>query len=89
MPYSPLKFVNIGQRDKVETIGIGRLGHMAVKITKAIGANVTAINLREENRQAVNELGSASVLAYENDLKNHENAFNFMLCTFSYPFDII
>ena len=88
--YSPLKRANIRQGDKIAVIGIGGLGHMAVKIAKAMGANVTAITSREEKREAAFELGADQVLIYEDedDLKNYENYFKFMLCTIPYPFDL-
>ena len=88
--YSPLKRANIRQGDKIAVIGIGGLGHMAVKIAKAMGVNVTAITSREEKREAAFELGADQVLIYEDedDLKNYENYFKFMLCTIPYPFDL-
>ncbi len=40
--YSPLKHWQVGPRKNVGVIGIGGLGHMAIKIAKAMGGNVVA-----------------------------------------------
>jgi uncharacterized zinc-type alcohol dehydrogenase-like protein len=42
--YSPLKHWGIGPGKKVGIIGLGGLGHMAVKIAKALGAKVTVFS---------------------------------------------
>ncbi len=39
--YSPLRHWNVGPDSKVGVVGLGGLGHMAVKIAKAMGAEVT------------------------------------------------
>ncbi|KAF9075742.1 NADP-dependent alcohol dehydrogenase adhC [Rhodocollybia butyracea] len=42
--YSPLKHWGIGPGKKIGVIGLGGLGHMAVKIGKALGAEVTVFS---------------------------------------------
>ena len=49
--YSPMKHWNVKAGDKVAIVGIGGLGHMAVKIAKALGAEVTAISTKEEKEK--------------------------------------
>ena len=39
--YSPLRHWNIGPGKKVGVVGLGGLGHMAVKLAHAMGAEVT------------------------------------------------
>lgn len=42
--YSPLRYLDVQDGDKVGVIGLGGLGHMAVKIAKALGATVTVFS---------------------------------------------
>lgn len=42
--YSPLKHWGVGPGKKVAVIGLGGLGHMAVKIAHALGAEVTVLS---------------------------------------------
>jgi D-arabinose 1-dehydrogenase-like Zn-dependent alcohol dehydrogenase len=39
--WEPLKKWNVGQDSKVAVVGLGGLGHMALKLAKALGADVT------------------------------------------------
>lgn len=88
--YAPLKRAKLQLGDKVAIIGIGGLGHMAVKIAKAMGVEVTAITTMEEKRSAALELGADYVLISEDNdaMEAHQYAFNYMLCTIPYPFDV-
>lgn len=88
--YAPLKRANIKPGDKVAVIGIGGLGHMAVKIAKAMGAEVTAITSMEEKKSAAMHLGADYVLISEDDdaMESQAATFDFMLCTIPYAFDI-
>ncbi len=88
--YSPLKHWNIQPGQNVAIVGIGGLGHMGVKIAKAMGANVTAITSKEEKRQAALELGAHAVLISDDkeDMAAHENKFDFILITIPYAFDV-
>ncbi|PMV16945.1 alcohol dehydrogenase, partial [Pseudomonas sp. GW704-F2] len=42
--YSPLRHWNAGPGKKVAIIGFGGLGHVGVKIAKALGAEVTVLS---------------------------------------------
>lgn len=88
--YSPLKKQDIKPGDKVGIVGIGGLGHMAVMIAKAMGANVTAITSKEEKRQDALKLGADDVLVWEDKeaMKAYELKFDFILCTIPYEFDV-
>ena len=39
--YSPLRYLEVEEGDAVGVVGLGGLGHMAVKLAKAMGADVT------------------------------------------------
>jgi len=88
--YSPLKHWGVKAGHRVGVIGIGGLGHMAVMIAKAMGAEVTAITTKEEKRKPALELGADSVLVSENEdeMKAFEKKFDFILCTIPEAFDI-
>jgi alcohol dehydrogenase (NADP+) len=88
--YSPLKHWNVKAGDKVGIVGIGGLGHMAVMIAKAMGAEVTAITTMPEKRSAARKLGAADVLISDNKdaMKARERSFDFMLCTIPESFDV-
>ncbi|HEX2608457.1 MAG TPA: NAD(P)-dependent alcohol dehydrogenase [Flavisolibacter sp.] len=88
--YSPMKHWNVKKGDKVAVVGIGGLGHMAVKIAKALGATVTAITTSKEKTEAAEALGADQVLISEDEeqVKKAELTFDFMLITIPDPFDI-
>ncbi|RYZ25993.1 MAG: NAD(P)-dependent alcohol dehydrogenase [Chitinophagaceae bacterium] len=88
--YSPMKHWNVKAGDKVAVVGLGGLGHMAVQLAKALGADVTVITTSEEKRSAAIELGASQVLISEDEksMKEHELAFRFILITIPDPFDI-
>jgi len=88
--YSPLKNAGIRQGSTVAIVGIGGLGHMAVQIAKAMGAKVTAITTKQEKREEALKLGADEVLVSENkkEMKASELAFDFILITIPYGFDI-
>ncbi len=88
--YSPLKRWGVKAGDKVGIVGIGGLGHMAVKIARAMGAEVTAITQNEEKKRAAIKLGADKVLisSDEKAMKKYETYFNYILITIPDPFDI-
>lgn len=88
--YSPLKHWNIGAGHKVAVVGLGGLGHMAVQLAKAMGADVTVITTTEVKRPAAVELGASEVLLSEDEktMQAHELAFHFILVTIPDPFDL-
>lgn len=88
--YSPLKQWGVKKGDAVAVIGIGGLGHMAVMIAKAMGAKVTAITTSPDKEKDALALGADNVLISTDDkaMEKHALAFDFMLCTIPYEFDI-
>lgn len=57
--YSPLRHWKVGSHSKLGIIGLGGLGHMAVKIASAMGAHVTVLSTTEDKRQDALRLGAA------------------------------
>jgi uncharacterized zinc-type alcohol dehydrogenase-like protein len=88
--YSPLKHWNVKAGDKVGVVGIGGLGHMGVKIAKALGAEVTAITHSKEKQQVALELGADKVLISEDEdaMKEYELYFDFVLNTIPDSYDV-
>lgn len=60
--YSPLRYFEVEQGDSVGVVGLGGLGHMAVKIAKAMGAEVTVFTTSESKFEAARELGADRVV---------------------------
>ena len=48
--YSPLRHWGVGKYHKLAVVGLGGLGHMAVKIGKALGTEVTVLSTSERKR---------------------------------------
>ncbi|MBC6110527.1 NAD(P)-dependent alcohol dehydrogenase [Pedobacter fastidiosus] len=88
--YSPLKHFGVKAGHKVGVVGIGGLGHMGVKIAKAMGASVTAITTKVAKRESALGLGADDVLISEDKeaMKAQTATFDFLLITIPYPFDI-
>ncbi|MFV0539354.1 MAG: NAD(P)-dependent alcohol dehydrogenase [Dysgonomonas sp.] len=60
--YSPLKHWNAGPGKNVGIIGIGGLGHMAIKIAKAMGAYVTVFTTSQAKADDAKRLGADAVV---------------------------
>jgi alcohol dehydrogenase (NADP+) len=60
--WSPLKHWNVAPGMKVGIVGIGGLGHMGVKLAKALGAHVVAFTTSESKRDEARKLGADEVV---------------------------
>ena len=88
--WSPLKQYGTKQGDKVGVIGLGGLGHMAVKLAAAMGAEVTMLSTSRSKEADAQRLGAAhfeltTERATFRKLKNH---FDLLIDTVSAPHDI-
>jgi alcohol dehydrogenase (NADP+) len=80
--YSPLKHWGVKAGDKVGVIGMGGLGHMAAKLAKALGADVTLFTTTKEKIAEAQKLGFEAVMEDDKDaLKNLKASFDFILST--------
>jgi uncharacterized zinc-type alcohol dehydrogenase-like protein len=80
--FSPMRHWGVKAGDRVGVIGLGGLGHMAVKLAKAMGAEVTVFTRTKEKIEEAAKLGAEGVM--ENDkaaLKALEMQFDFILST--------
>lgn len=64
--YSPLKHWNAGPGKNIGIIGIGGLGHMAIKIAKAMGAHVTVFTTSQSKADDAKRLGADDVVLSTN-----------------------
>lgn len=88
--YSPLKRFGAGPGKKVAVMGLGGLGHMAVKIAASMGAEVTVLSTSQSKEQDAYRLG-AKHFVVTRDPENCEklaNHFDVILDAVSAPHDI-
>lgn len=87
--YSPLRRHGVKAGDKVGIVGMGGLGHMGVKIAKAMGAHVTVISHSAGKRADAQQLGADDFLlsAEEGAFKRNAKRFDFILDTVSAAHD--
>ncbi|GGS89523.1 NAD(P)-dependent alcohol dehydrogenase [Streptomyces chromofuscus] len=87
--YSPLKHWNAGPGKKVAVVGMGGLGHMAVKIAHALGAEVTVLSQSLRKKDDGLKLGADHYYA-TSDPKTFEElagTFDLIVSTVSAPLD--
>lgn len=87
--YSPLRRWNVKKGDKVAVVGLGGLGHMAVKIASSMGAEVTMLSRSPEKEEDANELGAAhfELTTTEENMKKMAGRFNLIINTVSAQHD--
>lgn len=88
--YSPLKHWGVGKGSKVGIIGLGGLGHMAVKLAHAMGADVTVFTTSPDKAPEAKKLGANAVVHSKDgaEMKKHASTFDFILSTVSSPYDL-
>ena len=80
--YSPLRTWNVGPGSRVGVIGLGGLGHMAIKIAAAMGAHVTAISRSDKKKQQVLSYGAKDLLVSSDSCHAaHANQFDVIINT--------
>ncbi|WP_119790167.1 NAD(P)-dependent alcohol dehydrogenase [Flavobacterium anhuiense] len=79
--YSPLKHWKVGPGQKVGIVGIGGLGHMGIKIAKAMGAHVVVFTTSLSKTDDAKRLGADEVVLStdEAQMAAHARSLNFIL----------
>lgn len=79
--YSPLKHWRVGPGQKVGIVGIGGLGHMGIKIAKAMGAHVVVFTTSLSKTDDAKRLGADEVVLStdEAQMAAHARSLNFIL----------
>jgi len=88
--YSPLATWGAGPGKKVAVVGLGGLGHMAVKIAVAMGAEVTVLSRTDAKKDDSLAFGAVRhvATAEEGALRSLKRTFDIIINTISAPFDI-
>jgi uncharacterized zinc-type alcohol dehydrogenase-like protein len=88
--YSPMRHWGVTKGKKVGVVGLGGLGHMAVKFAHAFGAHVVVFTTSPEKKQDAFRLGADEVvISHDIDQMNkHIGSFDFILDTVSADHDI-
>jgi len=88
--YSPLKYWKVGKGHKLAVVGLGGLGHMAVKFGVAFGAEVTVLSTSPEKERDAKELGAHKFVVTKDEVqfKAVKGSFDFILDTVSGKHDI-
>ena len=88
--YSPLRHWNVGPNKKVGVVGLGGLGHMALKFSHAFGAHVVQFTTSESKVADAKRLGADEVVISKDAaaMKKQANSFDFIIDTVSAPHDI-
>ncbi|UCE62955.1 MAG: NAD(P)-dependent alcohol dehydrogenase [Nitrospirota bacterium] len=85
--YSPFRHWKVGKGHKLAVVGLGGLGHMGVKIGRALGTDVTVLSHSEHKKSDAQRLGASDfVLSTEEGIFSKlANRFDFILDTVSAP----
>ncbi|WP_458111355.1 NAD(P)-dependent alcohol dehydrogenase [Arthrobacter sp. R1-13] len=85
--YSPLRHFDVEEGDVVGVVGLGGLGHMAVKLAKAMGAQVKVFTTSEAKVAAAKELGADEVILSrdENAMKSAAGSIDVIIDTVAAP----
>ncbi|MEP0846358.1 MAG: NAD(P)-dependent alcohol dehydrogenase [Phycisphaerae bacterium] len=88
--YSPMRRWGVGKGKKVGVVGLGGLGHMGVKLARALGAHVAAFTTSPGKREDALRLGAHEVVVSRdaNEMARHAGSFDFILDTVSAEHDI-
>jgi uncharacterized zinc-type alcohol dehydrogenase-like protein len=87
--YSPLRHWKVGKGHKVGVLGLGGLGHMAVKFAASFGAEVTMLSTSPKKEEDAKRLGAYKFALTKDpsSLKALSNYFDFIIDTVSAPHD--
>ena len=88
--WSPLKHWNVKEGSKVAVVGLGGLGHMAIKLAKGLGATVTLFSRSLEKIEDAKKLGADEVIISTDaaQMKTVKGAFDLIIDTVPYVHDI-
>jgi uncharacterized zinc-type alcohol dehydrogenase-like protein len=88
--YSPMRHWGVTKGKKIGVVGLGGLGHMAVKFADALGAHVVVFTTSPNKKESALRLGADEVVISRNadEMKKHIASFDFILDAVSADHDI-
>ncbi|HLX70463.1 MAG TPA: NAD(P)-dependent alcohol dehydrogenase [Verrucomicrobiae bacterium] len=88
--YSPMRHWKVAKGKKVGVVGLGGLGHMAVKFGHAFGAHVVVFTTSPGKKDDALRLGADEVVVSRNadEMKKHAGSFDFILDAVAADHDI-
>ncbi|WP_345948507.1 MULTISPECIES: NAD(P)-dependent alcohol dehydrogenase [unclassified Mucilaginibacter] len=87
--YSPLRHWGVKAGDKLAVVGLGGLGHMAVKLAASMGAEVTMLSRSASKEKDATELGAHhfKLTTDKDTMAGLANSFDFIIDTVSAQHD--
>ena len=86
--YTPLKHWGVRPGMRVGVIGLGGLGHMAVKFAVAMGAEVYVLGRSKSKADDAKQMGAKDYLITHDIFETHQNFFDLLLNTTSADLDL-
>jgi uncharacterized zinc-type alcohol dehydrogenase-like protein len=88
--YSPMRHWGVTKGKKVGVVGLGGLGHMAIKFAHAFGAHVAVFTTSPNKKEDALRLGADDVIISRNtdEMRKHKGSFDFILDAVSAEHDI-
>ena len=88
--YSPLRHWKVTKEKRVGVVGLGGLGHMAVKIASALGAEVVLFTTSPGKEADAKRFGAHDVVLSRDEeaMKKHANSLDFIIDTVSANHDL-
>jgi uncharacterized zinc-type alcohol dehydrogenase-like protein len=88
--YSPLRHFGVKAGDEVAVVGLGGLGHMGVKLAKAMETRVCVLSHSPSKREDALRLGADEFIATREAaaFEQHAGRFDFIIDTVSAPHDL-
>ncbi len=88
--WSPLRHWNVGPNSKVAVVGLGGLGHMAIKLAKGLGAEVTLFSRTPGKTDDAKKLGADHVVisTEQDQMDAVKGKFDVIIDTVPYEHDI-
>ncbi len=88
--WSPLRYWNVTKGSKVAVVGLGGLGHMAIKLAKGLGADVTLFSRTPGKSEDAKRLGADQIVISTDaeQMKAVANTFDLIIDTVPYVHDV-